>query len=125
MVPGTTWSDLDGMEESRVPTPDTEIPFNILSGTVNNHDELSFACDFCPPDPNCTDIDNDGICDDVDPCIDQDNDGICDPSDNCVTIPNPDQADSDNDGIGDLCDDDCTLTLVSVTPSTPTQCGGL
>jgi hypothetical protein len=97
MVPGSPRTDLDGMVESKVPTADTAIPFNIPLAPVNNHDELSFACDFCPPAPCENDVDNDGICDDIDPCIDQDDDGICDPSDNCIDISNPNQADSDND----------------------------
>jgi len=38
---------------------------------------------------NCTDIDNDVICDNVD---------------NCPNIYNPFQSDIDNDGVGDICD---------------------
>ena len=64
----------------------------------------------------CSDGDNDGICDDDDNClinpnpeqIDTDKDGLGDACDNCVSIANPGQEDTDKDGLGDVCDSvDC------------------
>ncbi len=69
--------------------------------------------DHCPEDPE-NDIDEDGICGDVDNCADvanviqddNDGDGVGDVCDNCIDMPNPDQVDNDGDNIGDACDDD-------------------
>lgn len=44
-------------------------------------------------------------CEDTPPCSDVDQDGVCDDDDNCPEVYNPDQADNDQDGIGNLCDD--------------------
>ncbi len=57
----------------------------------------------------CTDSDEDGLCDDVDPCPydpynDEDGDGVCGDVDNCPDVYNPDQADGDGDSLGDACD---------------------
>jgi hypothetical protein len=72
-----------------------------------------------------SDLDNDGISDDIDNCpetinpgqsdsdsngvgdaceIDSDSDGVMDSHDNCVFVYNPDQSDMENDRIGDVCD---------------------
>lgn len=76
---------------------------NIASSSTNN-DLLTSVTNYsttypsaCQPPQPCTDIDNDGICDNADNCIDTDNDGICD-EDECV--------DSDDDGVCD--EDECT-----------------
>lgn len=48
----------------------------------------------------------DGIGDVCDTGSDVDQDGIQDNVDNCPRVANPGQADIDKDGIGDRCDDD-------------------
>ncbi|MBD3646106.1 MAG: thrombospondin type 3 repeat-containing protein, partial [Pseudomonadales bacterium] len=65
------------------------------------------------PDSQDTDIDGDGIANDVDDLpedptssTDSDGDGIGDERDNCVNTVNRLQFDSDYDGLGDLCDSD-------------------
>lgn len=62
--------------------------------------------DNCPFTPNSDQADADGdlvgdVCEG-----DFDGDGVADPNDNCPDAPNADQADADQDGIGDACDDD-------------------
>jgi hypothetical protein len=60
----------------------------------------------------CVDLDEDGICADVDNCpevanpdqTDVDGDGVGDACDNCPTVPNPNQLDTDGDGFADACD---------------------
>lgn len=61
----------------------------------------------------CIDLDNDLICDDIDPCpgftntfplTDNDMDGIPDECDNCPNISNSDQLNTDGDQNGDACD---------------------
>ena len=67
-----------------------------------------------PAAAQCSDLDNDGVCDSVDNCrtvanpnqSDIDHDGVGDACDNCPTVPNPTQLDADGDGIGDACDSD-------------------
>ena len=69
------------------------------------------ACDVCPADPE-NDIDQDGVCSDVDNCrtipnsfqYDSDSDGVGNACDNCLGFDNPTQADADGDGMGDMCD---------------------
>jgi len=61
-------------------------------------------CDTYPStyydcDGYCSDLNNDGVPDDID------EDSVCDFVDNCVSIWNPGQIDSDSDGIGDSCED--------------------
>jgi MYXO-CTERM domain-containing protein len=56
------------------------------------------------PNPDQTDLDQDGAGDACDP--DDDADGVPDADDNCPRDPNADQDDSDGDGLGDACDDD-------------------
>ncbi|MFO0758827.1 MAG: DNRLRE domain-containing protein [Byssovorax sp.] len=72
------------------------------------------------PGPCASDIDGDGVCDDVDVCpshadpqqLDSDGDGFGDACDNCVDVPNAIgqelggyfQSDVDGDGVGDACE---------------------
>ncbi len=84
------------------------------------------VCDVCPLDP-MDDVDQDGLCADVDNCPevanlkqldndldaqgdacdpDDDNDAIEDLIDNCPWHPNSLQVDTDLDGAGNVCDDD-------------------
>ena len=59
-----------------------------------------------------TDLDEDGVSDDIDNCpatpnadqADFDGDGVGDMCDNCLDTANPVQTDTDGDGTGDLCD---------------------
>ena len=61
-------------------------------------------CDTYPStyydcDGYCSDLNNDGVPDDID------DDSVCDFVDNCVSVWNPGQIDSDSDGVGDACED--------------------
>lgn len=56
------------------------------------------------PNPEQSDIDNDGAGDECDEDID--GDGVPNPDDNCVRTANNDQLDSDRDGVGDACSQD-------------------
>ncbi len=69
-------------------------------------------CSCCTD--GCTDVDQDGIPNDLDNCptvpnpdqLDGDDDGVGDACDNCPDTPNPDQSDVNGDGVGDVCDPD-------------------
>ena len=82
-----------------------------------------------PAAAQCSDLDNDGVCDSVDNCrsvanpnqSDVDNDGVGDACDNCPTVPNPSQIDTDGDGRGDACDaDDDNDGIPDVSDNCPT-----
>ena len=47
---------------------------------------------------------------------DVDGDGVCDDVDNCSTIANPDQSDADGDGVGDACDNCVNVANARVAP---------
>ena len=72
----------------------------------------------------CSDLDGDGVCDEVDNCltvanpaqVDTDADGLGDACDNCPTVANPVQLDTDADGLGDACDRCVTDPLNDCVP---------
>ena len=78
------------------------------SNTIN----VTTLDDAQPCDGQGGDVDNDGVCGDVDNCPDDansnqndaDQDGVGDVCDNCPNFVNPNQSDSDQDGLGDVCD---------------------
>ena len=79
--------------------------------TDEDEDDICDYRDNCPEDPNTNqqDTDKDGrgdVCDSCpyDPGNDTDADGICGDVDNCPDVSNPDQADADMDEAGDACD---------------------
>ena len=82
-------------------------------GNDKDGDAVVDPCDTCPNDA-FNDIDEDGLCGNVDNAqfvanpnqADADSDTIGDAADNCVSDPNPDQRDLDADGLGDACDND-------------------
>jgi len=59
-------------------------------------------------------------------CSDGDDDGICDNIDNCPSTANPDQADTDGDGIGNVCEDStCGDGVCEFWEDCPADCGGV
>ncbi len=75
----------------------------------DDNDTVPDENDICQPGDDLVDSDSDLIPDDCDTCPfdadnDIDNDGVCGDVDNCADVSNPNQVDFDNDGIGDDCD---------------------
>ena len=96
------------------------VNWTVDSGTVNIEDPDSPHTTFTMGDQHSTvqanfsytDIDTDGVCDDIDNCPstpnpgqeDDESDGIGNVCDNCPEDFNPAQDDGDSDNVGDLCD---------------------
>lgn len=55
-------------------------------------------------------------------CSDIDEDGVCDEVDNCVNTPNADQTDANNNGIGDACEVCCDFPAGDPIASTEQAC---
>lgn len=45
--------------------------------------------------------------------MDSDNDGIEDYHDNCPAVSNPNQEDSNSDGLGDACEEDLSIDILT------------
>lgn len=96
------------------------VNWTVESGAVNIEDPDSPHTTFTMGDQHSTvqanfsytDIDTDGVCDDIDNCPstpnpgqdDDESDGIGNVCDNCPEDFNPAQDDGDSDNVGDLCD---------------------
>ena len=92
-------------------------PFVCQDVDSDNCDDCSVGVDgFGPlgdadPDNDGTDTDGDMMCNVGD--LDDDDDGESDLLDNCPLVANPDQNDSDGNGIGDACDYELCLPVVT------------
>ena len=82
--------------------------FCSMSQEDSDNDTIGDVCDNCPDvgNPNQEDGDSDGIGDACDDCTDIDTDGICNDIDNCPYRYNPAQTDQNGNEIGDTCDTD-------------------
>jgi hypothetical protein len=101
-----TVEDDDGARGSTIIEVDTLDPTRAECGGDDDNDGVGAFIDNCPglPNPEQSDLDQDGLGDRCD--ADNDNDAVDDRDDNCPSAPNPDQIDTDSDGLGDACDPD-------------------
>ena len=89
----------------------------ILAASDIDNDGIFDDVDNCPNVPNNdqADTNNDGI---GDACSDDtDEDGIIDAMDNCPLASNPNQEDENGDGIGDVCDQIDINVSQAITPN--------
>ena len=81
-----------------------------VTGALVSPSQVPGAVETC----NGADDDCDGLVDEDPSCADPDFDGVQGASDNCPLVANPGQSDVDQDAVGDACDHDDGLILVSV-----------
>ena len=125
--PGPDDTDNDGIPDDEDNCPETAN----ADQSDTDEDETGDVCDNCPAIYNPAQVDTDGdgvgdVCEEViitttttttaipDPEPDDtDNDGIPDDEDNCPAIYNPGQVDTDGDGVGDACEEDDDVTVIT------------
>ena len=98
-------NDCDGYVDKGFQDLDDDGEADCVDSDIDGDGVLN-EMDNCPllANPNVSDLDGDGLGDDCDP--DVDGDLVPNGVDNCPELYNPPQADNDADDLGDACDDD-------------------
>ncbi|HZN04867.1 MAG TPA: putative metal-binding motif-containing protein, partial [Candidatus Polarisedimenticolia bacterium] len=81
-----------------------------ITGALQSPAQIPGAVETC----NGLDDDCDGRVDEDPSCDDPDDDGVQGIADNCPVVANPDQSDVDQDAVGDVCDLNDGLILITV-----------